>query len=447
MHKLFPMLCMLVLVTLIFLAAVRVVVNFPEAVVGSSPRSLGSKLRPDVREERRDPSLKPGLGQERPGDFLKSDSSLESPDAFLKSDLNQGSRDLVLKPEISRESQSLDPPLEPGDHESQVSSPKPETSRENEDPLTSPPTNQESPTQDPLLKPNLSLESQDLLRKPDQAPDSPNPLSSSKTTALPPCPEMPLVPGRRRTINSVITVEEAQRAIKGVRAGGSWWPPLCAPRQRLAVIVAFRDRAAMLGPFLYRMHPFLQQQSMNYSIYLVEQTPEGGFNQAKMYNVGFVRARAEGPWDCFVFHDVDCLPENDNNLYFCADQPRHLGVARSKTGYQLVHNNKYMGCANALTGWQVDRVNGWSNRYFGWGGEDNDMSRRIRASGMGVVRMDPAVATYMMLKHPPARRNPDRREILREAVRTYKEDGLNTLNYTLVQMERRPLYTWLFVRP
>ncbi|XP_063602949.1 beta-1,4-galactosyltransferase 4-like [Penaeus indicus] len=211
----------------------------------------------------------------------------------------------------------------------------------------------------------------------------------------------------------------------------------------MAVVVAFRNREAMLGPFLYRMHPFLQQQFLNYTIYLVEQTPEENFNQAKMYNVGFVRARAEGPWDCYVFHDVDCLPENDQNLYFCTDQPRHLGISRSKTGYR--YNTKYLGCANALTGWQVERVNGWSNRYFGWGGEDNDMLRRIKASGMNVVRMNENVATYTMLNHPRAKKNPNRR-MFRSAQRTYKQDGLNTLNYTLVQLERRPLYTWLFVR-
>ena len=31
--------------------------------------------------------------------------------------------------------------------------------------------------------------------------------------------------------------------------------------------------------------------------------------------------------DCFIFHDVDLLPEDDRNLYTCPDQPRHMSAA------------------------------------------------------------------------------------------------------------------------
>jgi hypothetical protein len=46
-----------------------------------------------------------------------------------------------------------------------------------------------------------------------------------------------------------------------------------------------------------------------------------------LMNVGFVEALKLYNYDCFIFHDVDLLPEDDRNLYTCPEQPRHMSVA------------------------------------------------------------------------------------------------------------------------
>lgn len=51
-------------------------------------------------------------------------------------------------------------------------------------------------------------------------------------------------------------------------------------------------------------------------------------------NVGFVEALKMKPFDCFIFHDVDLLPEDDRNLYTCPEQPRHMSVAIDKFKYK-----------------------------------------------------------------------------------------------------------------
>ena len=43
-----------------------------------------------------------------------------------------------------------------------------------------------------------------------------------------------------------------------------------------------------------------------------------------LLNVGFVEALKFYNFDCFVFHDVDHIPENDRNYYGCDGMPRHF---------------------------------------------------------------------------------------------------------------------------
>lgn len=58
------------------------------------------------------------------------------------------------------------------------------------------------------------------------------------------------------------------------------------------------------------------------------------FNRAKLLNIGYLEALKDYNWDCFIFHDVDLVPENDHNLYVCDTQPKHLVVGRNVTGYR-----------------------------------------------------------------------------------------------------------------
>lgn len=51
-------------------------------------------------------------------------------------------------------------------------------------------------------------------------------------------------------------------------------------------------------------------------------------------NVGFLEASKQYPYDCFIFHDVDLIPEDDRNLYTCPEQPRHMSVAIDKFRYR-----------------------------------------------------------------------------------------------------------------
>jgi len=58
------------------------------------------------------------------------------------------------------------------------------------------------------------------------------------------------------------------------------------------------------------------------------------FNRAMLFNVGYMEAMKKHDFTCFVFHDVDLIPENDRNIYSCPTDPRHMSVAVDTMRYR-----------------------------------------------------------------------------------------------------------------
>ncbi|XP_069734501.1 beta-1,4-galactosyltransferase 3 [Phaenicophaeus curvirostris] len=275
-----------------------------------------------------------------------------------------------------------------------------------------------------------------LPRRPQHDPERPLPL----------CPERsPLLVGPLTvSFSRVPTLEQIQAKNPGVRDGGRYQPPDCEPRSRTAVIIPHRNREAHLGHLLYYLHPFLQRQQLQYGIYVIHQAGNSTFNRAKLLNVGVKEALKDEEWDCLFLHDVDLIPENDHNLYTCDPwNPRHVSVAMNKFGYSLPYP-QYFGGVSALTPDQYMKINGFPNEYWGWGGEDDDIATRVRLAGMRIARPPVSIGHYKMVKHKSDKgneENPHRFDLLIRTQRMWTQDGMNSLTYTLLAKQLRPLYT------
>ncbi|XP_014680727.1 PREDICTED: beta-1,4-N-acetylgalactosaminyltransferase bre-4-like [Priapulus caudatus] len=225
-----------------------------------------------------------------------------------------------------------------------------------------------------------------------------------------------------------------------VEKGGRYKPEGCTSRHRVAIIVPYRDRDDHLRLFLQNMHPFLMRQQLDYGIYIVEQAGRTAFNRAKLFNIGYAESIKDYDWQCFIFHDVDLVPEDDRNIYSCPDHPRHLSVAIDKFRYSLPYDDIFGG-ASAISREMFEKVNGFSNVFFGWGGEDDDMSTRLRKHNLIITRYPERFARYRMLSHKAAVKNRERHSILTQNLNHSHKDGINSLDYKLKTKEQRPLYT------
>ena len=69
-----------------------------------------------------------------------------------------------------------------------------------------------------------------------------------------------------------------------------------------------------------------------------------------LMNIGFAESLKDKNYTCFIFHDVDLLPEHDHNIYSCNLQsPRHMSAAVDKFKYKLPYpREKKMQCINQI---------------------------------------------------------------------------------------------------
>ncbi|KRZ22059.1 Beta-1,4-N-acetylgalactosaminyltransferase bre-4 [Trichinella pseudospiralis] len=232
-----------------------------------------------------------------------------------------------------------------------------------------------------------------------------------------------------------------------VNNGGSFYPQDCTPPDDVAIIIPYRDRDLHLRTFLLNIHSFLMRQKLHYQIFVVEQVANQTFNRGKLMNVGYVEAQRLFNWSCLVFHDVDLLPENDLNPYWCVDTPRHLSAAVDKFQYKLPYQTIFGG-VSALTAAQFEVINGFSNNFWGWGGEDDDMYSRVLLGHFSVHRHPGKYARYKMIKHQQEsmnNANACRFNLLKFTNMLWRRSGLSNLNYRLLNISVNRLYTKMTV--
>lgn len=168
-----------------------------------------------------------------------------------------------------------------------------------------------------------------------------------------------------------------------------------------AIIVPFRSNG-LSDP---RHSHLLRFQQLRFpgdpKIYIIEQTQGKKFNRGLLLNLGCVQAYKEIPGLTHVItHDVDLIPSEDilSTYAFIPAQRRPIHFARRFTRYAGDHskNTQYIG---GVVSFRVDdflQINGYPNKFWGWGGEDDELSRRIRVHGFDPVA--PSFGTYTDLE-------------------------------------------------
>lgn len=212
-------------------------------------------------------------------------------------------------------------------------------------------------------------------------------------------------------------------------------------KPKLSVIVPFRDRETHLDKFMSHMKTFLDNQKIPFHIFVIEQKNSLPFNKAKLLNIGFKETEH---YDYFCFHDIDMLPIESDYSY--TKRPTNLASYIEQFNWGLP-NDEYFGCALIFTKSSFLRINGCSNNYWGWGGEDDDIWYRCICRNIQPQRKK---GKYISLDH---KRKVDSslwkknyeylktQEDMSIRLEIMKEDGLSSLSYTKIKEEKINEYT------
>ncbi|XP_076061435.1 beta-1,4-galactosyltransferase 7 isoform X2 [Oratosquilla oratoria] len=136
---------------------------------------------------------------------------------------------------------------------------------------------------------------------------------------------------------------------------------------KLAILIPFRDRFEELLEFAPHISEFLNRQKKNHHIFVINQVDNLRFNRASLLNVGFLESSPT--FDYVAMHDVDLLPLNKELVYeFPSEGPFHVAAPHL---HPRVHFHK---------------VDGLSNKYWGWGLEDDEFYARLKEAQLSITR-------------------------------------------------------------
>ncbi|XP_072182091.1 beta-1,4-galactosyltransferase 4-like [Diadema setosum] len=213
-------------------------------------------------------------------------------------------------------------------------------------------------------------------------------------------------------------------------AGGRWRPRYCRPQGKVAIVIPYRDRAEHLAILLRNLLQVLTLQNLEFGIFVAEQANDGTFNRGLMKNIGYLEATNFGDWDCVIFHDIDQVPMRATASYGCENMPRHLCAYPEEMGFKLMYGAIFGGVVGASAE-QMRQSNGYSNVYWGWGGEDDDIRARLHKMKYKIYR-DTTDGYFKTLQHKKKTADQICKEricFLRHFSKRMHWDGLSSVRY------------------
>lgn len=204
----------------------------------------------------------------------------------------------------------------------------------------------------------------------------------------------------------------------------------------LCLIIPFRDRFDELLIFLTHMKLFLKEQKVEYEIYVVNQVDSFRFNRGSLINVGFLFIREHTDCDFIAMHDVDLIPVNPRlNYSYPGDSIMHIAAPHLHPKY---HYRTFLGGILMMKNSHFQTLNGLSNKYWGWGLEDDELYVRIREARLHIRRpqdVGSGIDDTFLHIHDKARRRRDMAKCFNQKEVTRRRDrqtGLHDVNYSVV---------------
>lgn len=211
---------------------------------------------------------------------------------------------------------------------------------------------------------------------------------------------------------------------------------------KLLVIIPYRNRDDHLSKVVpYLSNKFLDQ-NIDGKIVISEQNEGKLFNRGMICNIGFDIFSSDCDYVCF--HDVDMICDNIDYSY--SDKPTCLIKHRTK------NPNVYNGYFGGIVLFPKNKfvlINGFSNNYWGWGAEDDDLYKRCKMYNIETDRRNGNCNDLEIVTNDINRKNNYNYKnnldyyYKNKTLNDIQSDGLSNLKnlYKIISLEANKFYT------
>jgi hypothetical protein len=170
----------------------------------------------------------------------------------------------------------------------------------------------------------------------------------------------------------------------------------------IAIIIPHRNRISYLNNLLDTINKLKKKDNHNFDLYIIDQNNYDKFSRGMLLNIGFYIANKNYDYDRYIFHDVDSYPSQElYDLYFSfLDYNIHYASPNLEYKYNY---DAFVGGVIGINGNDYKKVNGFSNIFFGWGGEDDSFYNRMVINNIKIFR--PSKGSYILEKHDEPMKN------------------------------------------
>ena len=154
---------------------------------------------------------------------------------------------------------------------------------------------------------------------------------------------------------------------------------------KLGICIPYRNRKEHIERLVPHLSKQLTNQGIEHSFYIGHQVDDKLFNRGAMKNIAAHYAFEDG-CDYIAWHDVDMLSEENADYSYPEENPLHIATKLSKYNYGMNYD-QYFGGVVLFNKEQAYMTNGYSNDYWDWGQEDDDLFWRCYYEGMTTGRI------------------------------------------------------------
>lgn len=201
------------------------------------------------------------------------------------------------------------------------------------------------------------------------------------------------------------------------------------------IIIPFRDneqqnRRKQLNKIIPHLEEKLIKYTNKFNIIVIEQSDDNRkFNRGALLNIGHKIVENESKY--IIFHDVDLLPDDTIIKYYLQYpyNPIHIGNNIKKYNFPL-----FLGAILSISIDTNNKINGFPNDFWGWGGEDDSYLRRLIVNNIKVAR--PSKGSFDELYHITTKQEkipkPIKRYKINQTNYNWTFNGLNNIKYTII---------------